>query len=66
MAGEFIKDPPKSGDPEAKKLLRNNGGMRGVGTTKAPKRTKSNGAVGARVAGRRISSGAASVRGGAA
>lgn len=63
MAGEFIPDPPKSGDAQAKKLLRRNEGGRGSATKKAPQVTKSNGSV-AR-GGRKISSGAASVRGGA-
>lgn len=66
MAGEFIKDPPLSGDQQAKKLLRNNAGGRGVGTSKGSKITKSNGRVGASVGGKRISSGAATVRGGPA
>ena len=63
MAGEFIKDPPLSSDIEARKMLRKNKGGRGSAVSKAPQITKSNGSV-AR-GGRRISSGAASVRGGA-
>lgn len=65
MAGEFIPDPPKSGDAEARKMLRKNKGGRGTAVSKGPQITRSNGAVGAKVSGRRISSGAASVRGGA-
>jgi hypothetical protein len=63
MAGEFIPDAPNSRDAEAKKMLRKNKGSRGSAVTRAPKITKSNGSV-AR-GGRRIASGAASVRGGA-
>ena len=62
MAGEFIPDPPQSQDQEAKKLLRRNQGGRGSATKPAPQLTKSNGRVGASVSGRRVSSGAASVR----
>ena len=65
MAGEFIPDPPLSSDAEAKKMLRKNAGTRGTATSKGSQITKSNGAGGAKVGGRRISSGAASVRGGA-
>ena len=65
MAGEFIKDPPLSDDAEAKKMLRKNKGTRGTATSPGPKITKSNGAVGAKISGRRVASGAASVRGGA-
>ena len=63
MAGEFVPDPPASADAEARKMLRKNKGSRGTAVTKGPKLTKSNGSV-AR-GGRRIASGAASVRGGA-
>jgi hypothetical protein len=62
MAGEFIKDPPLSADREAKKFLRKNAGTRGVGTSKGKQVTKSNGSV-AR-GGKKITSGAANVRGG--
>jgi hypothetical protein len=65
MAGEFIPDPPKSTDAEARAMLRKNQGSRGTAVSSAPQITKSNGAVGASVGGRRISSGAATVRGGA-
>jgi hypothetical protein len=65
MAGEFIPDPPLSGDDQAKKLLRRNQGGRGSATKTTSQVTKSNGQVGASVSGRRISSGAATVRGGA-
>lgn len=66
MAGEFIKDPPQSQDTESKKRLRMNGGGIGVGgSRKNPKSlTKSNGAVGAKVGGKRVGSGAATTRGG--
>jgi hypothetical protein len=63
MAGEFIKDPPASADAEAKKFLRKSQGTRGVGARSAPQKTKSNG--NSKVGGKRISSGAASTRGGA-
>lgn len=63
MAGEFIPDPPLSSDDAARKMLRKNKGGRGTAVSKAPKITKSNGSV-AR-GGRRVASGAASVRGGA-
>lgn len=65
MAGEFVPDPPHSQDQEAKKLLRRNAGGRGSATKPAPQLTKSNGRVGARVGGRRVASGATTVRGGA-
>jgi hypothetical protein len=65
MAGEFIPDPPKSADREAKQMLRKNKGTRGTAISSGPQVTKSNGRVGAGVAGKRISSGAATVRGGA-
>jgi hypothetical protein len=65
MAGEFIKDPPLSADAEAKKMLRKNKGSRGTAVNAGKQITKSNGATGASVSGRRISSGAATVRGGA-
>jgi hypothetical protein len=65
MAGEFIKDPPLSSDSEARQMLRKNQGSRGTAVTKGPQITKSNGRIGASVGGRRVASGAASVRGGA-
>ena len=65
MAGEFIPDPTHSGDQEAKKLLRRNQGGRASAVKSAPQVTKSNGNVGKSISGRRISSGAANVRGGA-
>lgn len=61
MAGEFIPDPPKSGDSAARKTMRLHEGK----IKAAPKsKTTSNGAVGKSIAGSRVRSGAASVRGG--
>ena len=61
MAGEFVPDPPKSGDAQARKLMRlHEGKIKAAPNSK----TTSNGAVGASISGRRVQSGAARVRGG--